>query len=577
MTKASEKIFNILIESDIDYIFGVPGGSTIELFDALYNYQDRIKVVLARHEQQASVMADAYGRLTGKPGVLIGQGAYIGTTGAFGILSAYLASSPMVVLTEFSEKDVFAQHGIAQCGIGEYGSFDLKNMLLSISKYVSVAVSPKEAVQGVQYAIKHAILGRPGPACVIMRRPAITGEVNEDQIPRFYETKGYLVTSHSSASLNDLEKAVGLLLNARSPVIISGNGVHISRAYEELVKLAELLSIPVATSYLGKSTIPETHPLSLGMMGRFGQPIANKVVGEADLILVVGCSLSPDDTCFENPNVINPQKQKIIQNDIEPRNIGWTYPVDMGIVGDAKFILRQMVELILQKVKKEDRKENIGKVEVLLKRKKEENFFEDPTLYAEDIPILPQRVVKELNNILDDSSMIFCDAGNSRLWMTHYFKTKSAGSFFGPGGIAGMGWSIPASITAKMLFPEKCCVAVCGDGGFAMTMHSLMTAVQYSVPIIVVIMNNSALGMPRNAQEERFKKRIIATEFPEMNFAEISKKIGCKGYRVNKPNEIASVLKKAIISGHPSVIDVVVSRKENVYKKILYSPSREDS
>jgi len=577
MAKACKKICEILVESGIDYIFGVPGGSTIHLFDALCDYRDRIKVVLARHEQQASIMADAYGRLTGKPGVLIGQGAYVGTTGAFGILSAYLASSPMVVLTEFSEKDVFAQHGIAQCGTGEYGSFDLKNMLLSISKYVSVAVSPKEAVQGVQYAIKHAVTGCPGPACVIMRRPAITGEVDEDQIPRLYETKGYLVTSHSSVSLNDLEKAVGLLLNAKSPVIISGNGVHVSRAYEELVKLAELLSIPVATSYLGKSTISEMHPLSLGMMGRFGQPIANKVVREADLILVVGCSLSPDDTCFEDPDVINPRRQRIIQIDIEPRNIGWIYPVDMGIVGDAKFILRQMVELIVQRVKKEDRKENIARVKALLIRKKEEGFFEDPTLYAEDIPILPQRVVKELNNVLDESSMIFCDAGNSRLWMTHYFKTKTPGSFFGPGGIAGMGWSIPASITAKMLFPERCCVAVCGDGGFAMTMHSLMTAVQYSVPIIVIIMNNSALGMIRNAQEKRFKKRIIASEFPEMNFAGISEKIGCEGYRVNKPNEIALVLKRALISSRPSVIDVVVSRKENVYKKILYSPNREES
>jgi len=386
MVKAKEKICEILIESGIDHVFGIPAGSTVELFDALYNYQDRIKVILARHEQHASIMADAYGRLTGK------QGAYIGTTGAFGILGARLASSPMLVLTDFSEKDVFSQHSIAQCGSGEYGSFDLKNMLSSVSKYVSVAVTPKEAVQGVQYAIKHAITGCPGPACVIMRRPAITGEVNEDQIPRFYETKKYLVTSHSLPFPNELREAVELLLNAKFPVIISGNGAHISRAYEELIKLAESLSIPVTTSYLGKSTIPETHPLSLGVMGRFGQPIANEVIGKADLILVIGCSLSPTDTCSEDPDVINPRRQKIIQVDIDPLNLGWTYPVDIGIVGDAKIVLSQMLKLILEK---KVRKDNSIRLKTILKRKEEDGFFEAPALYAEDIPILPQRVVKE--------------------------------------------------------------------------------------------------------------------------------------------------------------------------------------
>jgi len=562
MVKAKEKICEILIESGIDHVFGIPAGSTVELFDALYNYQDRIKVILARHEQHASIMADAYGRLTGKPAVLIGQGAYIGTTGAFGILGARLASSPMLVLTDFSEKDVFSQHSIAQCGSGEYGSFDLKNMLSSVSKYVSVAVTPKEAVQGVQYAIKHAITGCPGPACVIMRRPAITGEVNEDQIPRFYETKKYLVTSHSLPFPNELREAVELLLNAKFPVIISGNGAHISRAYEELIKLAESLSIPVTTSYLGKSTIPETHPLSLGVMGRFGQPIANEVIGKADLILVIGCSLSPTDTCSEDPDVINPRRQKIIQVDIDPLNLGWTYPVDIGIVGDAKIVLSQMLKLILEK---KVRKDNSIRLKTILKRKEEDGFFEAPALYAEDIPILPQRVVKELNSLLPESSMVFCDAGNSRLWMTRYFKTKSTGSFFGPGGIAGMGWSVPASITAKMLFPSRCCVAVCGDGGFVMMMNSLMTAVQYSIPIVVIVMNNSILGMVRNAQETRMGKRIIATEFPESDFAKISKGMGCKGYRVNKPNEIVPALRAAINSNKPSIIDVVISKEENIY------------
>lgn len=568
--RAGKTICEILIDSGIEWVFGVPGGSIISLFDSLYDYKDRMNVIVARHEQQASIMADAYGRIAGKPAVLAGQGAYIGTTGAFGILGAYLASSPMVVLTDFSEKDYFGQHGIAQCGTGEYGGFDLRNMLLSISKYVSVAVSPNEAVHAVQYALKHAISGRPGPACVIMRRQALTGEVHDDQVPRLYDTKGYLVASSPSASMSDIEEAVKLLLDAQAPVIIAGNGVHVSRAYEQLLRLSELLGIPVATSYLGKSTLPEEHPLALGLTGRFGQPLANRVVGEADLILVVGCSLSPDDTCYEDLHLIDPGKQKIVQIDIDARNVGWTYPVDLGILSDAKAALDQMVELVSKEVGSNSRNAK-RRTEHLIKRKQREGWFESSELYSNDIPILPQRLVKELNNVLTESVILFCDAGNNRLWTTHFFKTKSTRSFFGPGGIAGMGWAVPSAIAGKMLYPDSSCVAVCGDGGFAMAMHSLMTAVQYSVPIVVIVMNNSALGMIRDAQKRRMKGRIIATEFHELDVVKIAEGIGCRGYKVTKPKEIASVVTEALQSNLPSVIDVVVSRDENVYEKIFFT------
>ena len=568
---ASKKICDILVETNIKWVFGVPGGSMVDFFDALYDYQDKINVVLARSEQQASIMADAYGRITGEPAVLACQGAFIGTTGAFGILNAYLSNSPMIVLTDFSEKNVFTQHGITQCGVGEYGSFDLRNILSSISKYVSVAVTPKEAVQGVQYAIKHATAERKGPACVIMRRSAITEEVYEDRIPRIYETKKYLWSKSIPPLATSIEEVAELLSSAKKPIIIAGNGVHSAFAYDELISLAELMNIPVTTSYLGKSTIPETHPLSVGMMGRFGQPLANKMVGEADTILVVGCSLSPDDTCFEDPLVIDPKRQKIIQIDIDNRNIGWVYPVDIGIQSDAKLALRSLVKSLSKRIGsvKENRKDFI---EDFLKRKERESFFESKDLYSENIPILPQRVIKELNNILDESSMIFCDAGDNRLWTTHFFKTKSTHSFFGTGGIAGMGWGIPSAIVGKMLYPNKSCVAICGDGGFGMSMHSLMTAVQYSVPIIVVVMDNSALGMIRDAQKERLRGREIASDLNQFDIVKISEGIGCKGYKVINPNEIGPALKEAIGSKVPSVLDIKVSREENVYKKILFKP-----
>ena len=338
MTRANEQITDVLIEAGIDHVFGIPGGGTVPIWDALFDKQDKIRVLLTRHEQTASCMADMYGRMTGKPGVLMGQGAFIASNGSFGIMESYLSGSPMLVLTDTSDGG-FSQHGNYQSGTGEYGSFDIVGILRSISKYVTYAVTAEEAVKGVQLAIKHARSGRPGPACVVMRNSAVTGEIDPQQPPRIHHTAGYLRGSPGAPPAEDIEQASRLLLQAAYPVLIAGNGVHGSRAYGELQELAELLGIPVATSYKGKSTFPEVHPLALGMMGTFGRKVANDVIADADLLLVAGCSLSPTDTKRETPQLIDASRQQILQIDIDPRNLGWTYPVAMGLVGDLKTVL----------------------------------------------------------------------------------------------------------------------------------------------------------------------------------------------------------------------------------------------
>ncbi|MGB2800400.1 MAG: thiamine pyrophosphate-binding protein, partial [Dehalococcoidia bacterium] len=293
MTRSSEKICDVLIEAGVDHVFGIPGGGTIPLWRALYDKQDKIRVILARHEQAAACMADMYGRLTGKPAALMGQGAFIASSGGFGILEAYLSSSPMLVLTDTSDMGTFGQHGSYQSGAGEYGSFDIAGIFRAMSKFTTCATTPDEAVQGVQLAIKHATSGRPGPSCVVMRNNAISGELDPDRVPKIYPTDGYLRTSPATAPKEEVDRAVELLLKAERPVIIAGNGVHIARAYDELSDLAELLEMPVTTTYKGKSTFPEVHPLALGMMGTFGQKAANSMVADADLLLVAGSRLSP--------------------------------------------------------------------------------------------------------------------------------------------------------------------------------------------------------------------------------------------------------------------------------------------
>ena len=276
-------------------------------------------------------MADVYGRATGKPAAIMGQGLFMGSNASFGIMEAMLSSSPMVILTDTSDGGS-AQHPANQSGAGEYGSIDLPSIFKAMTKYTTLATTPKEAVIGTQLAIKHSSSGRPGPACVVMRSSSIGGEVDVESPPFIHSTTGYLNTAKPQSAPQDIEKAIEILREAKKPILVAGNGVHLSKSHTQLQQLAELWDMPVATSYKGKSAIAETHPLSVGMVGVYGQAAANSAVGDSDVVVIVGAKLSPQDTVRERPDVFDPHRQKIIQIDIDDRNAGWTFPVDLGII-----------------------------------------------------------------------------------------------------------------------------------------------------------------------------------------------------------------------------------------------------
>ena len=238
MAKAHDHIVQVLEEGGVEYVFGIPGGGTGQIYGSLYGKEGRIKTILARHEQAAAIMADAYGRATGKPAAIMGQGLFMGSNASFGIMEAFLSSTPMVVLTDTSDGGS-AQHPANQSGAGEYGSIDLVNIFRSMTKYTTMATTPKEAVLGTQLAIKHATSGRPGPACVLMRSSAIVGEVDTESPPFIHHTSGYLNTSAPQASPQDIQRAVEILSNSRKPVLVVGNGVHLSRAHDLVRDLAE--------------------------------------------------------------------------------------------------------------------------------------------------------------------------------------------------------------------------------------------------------------------------------------------------------------------------------------------------
>ena len=555
MITAHEKICEVLSEARIDFVFGIPGGSAMRIFDSLAGHADKVRPILVRHEQSASIMADVYGRLTGRPGVVLGQGAFIGTNAIFGTLEAHLAGSPMVVLADTTEGGDFSLNPRNASGWGHYGAFDLRKLLEGITKFSVLAASPKEAVLGLQMAIKHAVTGRPGPTAVVMRQGAIAGELDPDIPPRVHPTENWLRQSPTLPAVNELVSAIELLKAAERPVIIAGNGVHAAKAYDELAAMAELLGSPVATTYNGKSTFPETHPLALGMMGRYGQPVANSVIREADTLLVVGSRLAPNDTNSER--LIDTGRQKLIQIDIEPRNAGWSYPVETSLIGDARAVLEQLLRMGGEGLQRDGRQRAAARLE---ERKRAERFFENPALRSGAVPILPQRLVRDLNEALDPEAVVTLDAGSNRVWMAHYFKTKAPGTLFVPGGLAGMGWGAPAAVGAQLVHPDRPVVSVSGDGGFSMSVHVIATAVQYNLPVVFVVMNNSALSMIATGD----LGGDSPAAFSDTDFAAIARGFGADGLRVDRPAEIQDAVRGALRKGRPTVIDVVTDASEGL-------------
>ena len=555
MPIAAELIVQTLEEAGVEYVFGIPGGGTGQIFGLLHGREDRIKTILVRHEQAAAIMADAYARASGKPAVVMGQGLFIGSNASFGIMESMLSSSPMLILTDTSDGGV-GMHAANQSGAGEYGSIDLPAIFRAMTKYTAVAASPKEAVLSAQLAIKHAMSGRPGPAAVVMRSASIGGEVDVESPPFIHNAAGYLNTAKPQSAPADVEKAIRILSESARPVIVAGNGVHVAKAHRQLQELAELWQAPVVTSYKGKAALAETHPLSLGMVGVYGQDAANRLVGEADAVLVIGAKLTPQDTVRERPDVFNPLRQRIIQIDIDERNAGWTFPIDLGLVGDAGAIMDQLLDASKDAAESSKSKRQAwtsGIDEV----KRQTAFYDDPEMHRDSSPVTPQRLVALLQQTLDPSTVFSLDAGNNRTWMAHLYQSRQANTFFCPGGTAGMGWGLPAAVALKLAYPDRPVACVTGDGGYMMTVNALSTAMQYNLPILCVVFNDNALGMVLDHQPPG---KTIASEFVDTDNAAVAQGFGAFGVQVKDSRDLPQALRDATASGLPAVVDVVIDR-----------------
>ena len=540
-TPANALVARVLEEAGIEMVFGISGGHTGRIVSGLSQYQNSVRTVLVREELLGGVMAEVYGRLTRRPGVLLGQGPWVLGNGLLGTIEAHLSSSPMLLLTDFSDAPRFSLHAPYQQATGDWGSWDARRAFSGVTKHVMQAHDPIAAVQATQLAIKHALAGQPGPVAVLYSHDSLAGSVMPDSQPMLYPTRHYLPSPPPPAETRQVEAAATALLAAQKPVLIAGNGVRIAQAYDQLRRLAETAGLPVATTAAGKGCFAETHPLALGVFGTFGTAAANACIGEADLVLVIGSKLSPSDTAWENRALLDPTRQSFVQLDIEPRNASWNYPAEHVLIGDAAIVLDQLIDEV--RSRSGDRRQQAERR--VAAHRERLGYFNDRAYFADDQPILPQRVIGELQRNLPEDAIVTCDAGENRIMMTHFYQTKRHEGFLQAAGSGPMGFGIPAALGAKLVHPDRPVVAVCGDGGFAMTMNGLMTAIEQDIPIITVVFNNKALGWVLHGSGR------FAAEFNDFNHAEIAKAMGCRGVRVTDPAALGTGLARGARRARP--------------------------
>lgn len=554
--KVGEGVIRVLEEAGINFVFGISGGNVKFFFDALIDHQSKIRTVLVRHESLAGVMAEVYGRLTGKPGVAIGQGAFMLCNSLLGVLEGHLGCSPMLLIADVSDHAPFSHHAPYQAGTGDYGTWDAKASFSGVTKATFLFQDPVQAIQGTQLGMKHAMTGACGPVALLYHSSVFRNKVRPSELPLLYPTSFYLPRALQRADERDVLKAADVLSNAELPVIIAGNGVRLSGAYGALQELAERLAAPVATTAAGKGVFPENHDLALGVFGTFGTSVANKLIGDADAILFVGTKIGPTDTAKENPLLLDPRRQKMVQIDIEPKNAGWTFPCEQVLVGDAKTVLKQLAGA-LEELGAPPVEIRRGRKDRVLFSREKLGFFNAAGFFSDEMPMLPERVIWELRQVVADDSLVTCDAGENRLFMTHFFQTRSSNSFISSASVGGMGYAIPAALAAKLLYPQRQVIAVCGDGGFGMAFNGMITAYEESIPIVTVILNNQALGWVHHVQGGR----TIASRFKDVDFAGMAKAAGCAGYHVENPSQFRQALREALKNQEPAVLDVRVSLK----------------
>lgn len=539
--KGGQALIKSLIDQGADIVFGYPGGQLLPLYDMIYDSD--LKHILVRHEQCAAHAADGYARASGKVGVCIATSGPGATNLVTGIATAYMDSSPVL--------SIAGQVPTHLIGNDAFQEVDMIGITMPITKHNFQVTDANEIPGMVKSSFEIALSGRPGPIVIDLPKDIQEQELEEYR-DEFLDIPGYKPTKKGHGL--QIKRAAQTIIKSKKPVLLAGGGVISAGASSELKKLSELINAPVTTSLLGKSSFPEEHPASMGMLGMHGRKVANLSVDECDCLIAIGCRFSDRTTGKIDEFAPN---ATIIHIDVDPAEIGKNVDVDVPIVGDAKVVLQSLIKML-------EKDKNSPDTVKWLDYVKEFNESCIPRIsFEKDHPLKPQQVIKELAQAVDEDTIVTTDVGQNQMWMAHFYNTTKPRKFISSGGLGTMGFGFPAAMGAKVAMPENDVVAVCGDGGFLMVCQDLATVKEYDIPVIVCVLDNRYLGMVAQWQKLFYDERMSHTHLGEVpDFVKLAEAFGVRAERVEKVGETKQALKDALKSGEPTLLDIIIDPEE---------------
>ena len=545
----AQALLESLERENVDVIFGILGGAILPVYDALCGNK-KIRHILARHEQCAAHEAEGYARASGRAGVCMATSGPGATNLVTGIANAYMDSSPIIALTgQIPSTGVNSSYMI---GRDAFQEADIIGITTAITKYNYQPRTVAEIPVAVKSAFYLATTGRPGPVLIDLPKNIQAG-IAEVEFTDKIDVGGYKLPP--DPDLAKISEAADLIAKAERPIILAGGGAIIAGASDELAQMSDLLMAPVATTFMGKGVFPENHPLSLGSIGMHGNPAANKLMGEADVLLAVGTRFSDRATANLDSFASNAKK---IQLDIDAAEINKNIEVDVPIVADAKISMKMLYAAVSKKLQK-------GEGKAWTKRVKEVKEQLSPLL--KDLPrdLVPKALLSELRKLLPESAIVTTEVGQNQMWSALYFQALKPRTFISSGGLGTMGFGFPAAIGAKVACPDRPVVDIAGDGSFIMTEQELACSVTENIPVIVIVLNNSVLGMVAQWQRMLYKRRYMAVNLGKTpDFVKLAEAYGAQGLRVTSIEEFHKAVKTALTSKVTTVIDVPIGSENDV-------------
>jgi acetolactate synthase I/II/III large subunit len=550
----SKSLIKQLENEGTKVIFGMPGGANLPIYDELCS--SSIRHILVRHEQLAAHMADGFARVSRRPGVCLATSGPGATNLVTGIATAYMDSIPIVAVT--------GQVATSSIGRDAFQECDIIGVATPVTKYTFQPLKPSEIPHVVKKAFYISSSGRPGPVLIDIPKDVQTNEA-ETEFPSLVRIRGYDPAVEPSAV--EVEKAVDLILSAERPMILAGGGVAISGAFLELQTLAEMLMIPVATTFKGKGVFNETHPLALGPIGMHGHIEANRLILESDVLIAIGTRFSDRSTGKVSEFA---RDSKVVHVDIDPSEINKNKEVDIGIVGDVRASLQMMVAALKRRARRNDLK------------KWNERFTEVKTHCKNEFAIDMTKlsavsVLKTLREALPIEAIVTTEVGQCQMWASLHFNVIQPGTFYSSTGLGTMGFGFPAAIGAKVAAPDRPVLDIAGDGSFNMTEAALATSVLDNIPVIVVVINNGMLGMVAQWQRLFYGRRYNGVKLYSLpDYVKLAEAYRAQGLRAQSLDEFSKAVKLGLKSDIATVIDVPISSEEDVFPFVVPGTALKD-